>query len=420
MDEYDYDFAYVDYNIDTETYNYDKIKTKLYKTPHAEYTILNYDDKVICNDDTKHGMYRSIILSSPENKIVCFSPPKSIELDSFISQNPEINDSILVNEIIEGTMINLFYDKRLESWEIASKGAVGGNYWFYRNQYPNVDESDRKQLTFREMFLEAFRANTDNINDLPFLEFFPKDYCYNFVLQHPENHIVLNISSPIAYLVGVYHIREQNKVVMITPHVFEEWDCFLNIRGMLEFPSRPDEYNYEKLRETYCSYYSPYHCVGLMFTNLKTGERCNMENPAYASVRELRGNNPNLQYQYLCLRRIGKVMDFLNYFPQYKTVFYKFHTQYNEFINTLHQSYISYYVRKTGVTISKKYFPLVYKLHHEIYIPSLVSNSKIIMRRNVIADFVSINVTPSEVLFYLNYNRIEIAKASDMDRISEM
>jgi len=401
----DYKPIYLDYDIDLITYNSDKIKLKTYTFRNTEYKILNYDSQVVCDNDKTNGLYRSIICS-PENEILCFSPPKSITLDSFKEKCPNLNDNILINEIIEGTMINLFYDHRNQSWEISSKSAIGGNYWFFRNQY-SVDEIEKtkKQLTFREMFLDAFRANTDDINKLPFLEYFPKDYCYNFVLQHPENHIVLNINSPTVYLVSVYHLR-QNHIVYISPIVFEEWDCFLNIRGMLDFPRQFTEKNYTELHKKYCSINSRYDFVGCMLTNLATGERTSIENPTYMEVRELRGNNPNLQYQYLCLRHIGKVKDFLGYFPQYKTVFSKFYKQYNDFVTNIHQSYIQYYIQKNSEKISKKYFPHIYKLHHEFYLPLLKTDNKLIIRRAIVLKYVD-TLSPIELIYYLNYNKRE-------------
>lgn len=386
--------TYLEYNPDLVTYNSNHIKSKEYETKNAKYLILNTDAI-----EKEYALYNSIILCSETKKILCFSPYKSIEIGEFKNKYPEINDDILVNEIVEGTMLNLFYDPRIQSWEISSKGAIGGNYWFYRNQYSVGKFKDAKQLTFREMFLDALRepSGTD-INDLAFLEYLHKDYCYSFILQHPLNHIVKNIISPTLYLVSVYHILE-NRIVSIPPTVFEEWDCFLNVRGIIQFPNRFDEESYEELQEKYCSLNSINDMVGVMVYNLKTGDRSIIENEAYKVVRELRGNNPNIQYQYLVLRHSGKVDDFLHFFPKYKSLFYQFYKQYNEFITQIHQSYIRYYVRKSGERIPKKYFPLVYKIHHELF---LTATEKIIIRRAVVADFIK-QLDVKSLIFYLNY-----------------
>jgi hypothetical protein len=50
-------------------------------------------------------------------------------------------------------MINLFFDRERNMWEIATKNAVGGHYWYYRQHYGvNVGSN---QYTFRQMFMEA-------------------------------------------------------------------------------------------------------------------------------------------------------------------------------------------------------------------------------------------------------------------------
>ena len=101
----------------------------------------------------------------------------------------------------------------------------------------------------------------------------------------------------------------------------------------------------------------------------------------------------------MVLRHSGKVDEFLKIFPKYKPLFYEFYKQYNDFITQIHQSYIQYYVRKSGERISKKYFPLVYKIHHELF---LTATEKIIVRRAVVADFIK-KLDVKSLIFYLNY-----------------
>jgi hypothetical protein len=407
----------VEYTIDIHSYNTDKINTKSCISKDIQYSILKYDEKVVCDNDEKLGLYRSIVLAEPEKKIVSYSPPKSITMDLFQERNPVLTEDILVNEVIEGPLLTLFWDDRINAWELASKGAIGGNYWFYRTQYKGFSEQ-APQPTFRSMFLDVLRAGPDqDINDLPILQELPKGnpgerFCYNFVLQHQDNHIVLEIHFPVLYLVSVYVIGE-NKITAVPPETYQEWNVFYIMNGLVQFPwaDIEKESGYEGLKETYCSIHSPHTMVGLMFLNVKTGDRACLENPTYAEVRELRGNNPNLQYQYLCLRKIEKVDDFLKYFPQYKRIFYGFYKQYEEFITNTHQSYVKYYVKKTGEIISKKYFPLIYKIHHEVFIPSIATGEKLIMRRAEIKKYI-LNLSPTELIYYLNYNKDQLVEDS--------
>ena len=376
----------------------DKIIHKKAKLQDHEYWVINYDVNYTCDDDLVTGLYRSVIYDSTE-KLLAFSTPKSMVYETFKQKyitNTENSDPLFINEIVEGTMIQLFYDVNHGIWEIATKGAVGANYWYYRNQYM-LDQS-AKQPTFRQMFLESL-----SISDFTSVfETFNKSWSYTFVLQHPANHIVLNIQKPKLYLVSVYEIcRDTSEVRFVSPLEYEPIVTF-NEFSIL-FPTRFVNENVENLVKEHCSIHSSnLNVVGLMFTNLKTGERSALENPNYVQLRELRGNNPNLQYQYLCLKSMGKVDDFLKAFPQYKEIFWKFYMNYSDFVTNLHQSYLDYYIKKLGIKISKQYFPLIYKMHREVYLPSLSTEIKIIIKRGIVQEYVK-KIPPGELIYYLNY-----------------
>jgi hypothetical protein len=397
------------YNIDTVNYNQDKIKTKTYNKSNVIYTILNYDNNFICDNDVSNGYYRSLIVSSPENKLLAFSPQKSLKPDTFIEKYSTIDETIFMNEIIEGTMVNLFFDERVRKWEISTRGAVGGSYFYYRNQY-DMDSDKKKQNSFYQMFLEAIGAgDNQSLNELSLLQDMPKNYSYSFVLQHPDNHIVLPISKCSIYLVSVFELQEGNSVKYVSPLEYQYWDLFKNVNNVILFPKQYNYENYEQLKEENCSIQTEFTNLGVMVTNVETGERSAFKNPTYEEVKLLRGNNPNLQYQYLCLRKTGKIQDFLFYFPQYKKIFFRFYQEYENFVNNVHFSYLTYYVQKQSVQISKKYSPHIYKIHHELYLPSLQTEEPIIIKRRVVKEYFD-NLEPREMIYHLNYDRRQYAK----------
>jgi hypothetical protein len=409
----DSDIQYVYYDIDIIDYSKTKIKTKSYSKNDVTYEILNYDKNILCEDDAEYGLYRSIIVALPEKQILCFSPPKSVIMDNFIVNACGDRDNIYVNETIEGTMINLFYDYRIHKWEISTKSAIGGNYFYYRNQYELDDDKTKKQTSFYRMFLDALRlGENQELNDFTYLENLPKNYSYSFVLQHPDNHIVLSVNAPTLHLVGVYEITNKNHIVSVSPNIYEEWDIFKNIQGVIDFPKRFTFTSYNEMEDTYCSIQQSFNYVGLTFLNLKTGERTTMANPTYEEMKVLRGNNPNLQYQYLCLRRINKVKDFLYYFPQYRSVFFKFYEDFNNFVSNVHLSYLTYYVQKQEVQISKKYFPHIYRIHHNVFLPSLQTEEPLIIRRKVVKEYFD-EMEPRELIYHLNYDKREYGKQKE-------
>lgn len=394
-----------EYYIDTENYSQTVIKTKTYSKNGIDYKILNYDKNILCNDDMNSKLYRSIIVSSPDNKILTFSPSKSTDIDIFKAKYSELNDNIFVNEMIEGTMINLFYDNRTNQWDIATRGAVGGSYFYYRNQYEEDPDKTKKQPSFYQMFLDGLRCvEGQKLNELSLLEYLPKTYSYSFVLQHPDNHIVLKITEPKVYLVAVYELKNNNTVKYIKPTEYESWRIFQYINGVIHFPISYTFKTYDDITNEFTSIQTDYNKLGVMLTNMENGERSAIKNPTYDSIKTLRGNNPNLQYQYLCLRRMGKVKDFLYYFPQYKHVFFNFRQEYNDFISNVHTSYVTYYVQKQNVKISKKYFTHIYKIHHELYLPSLQTDEPLIIRIRVIKDYFE-KMEPRELIYHLHYDR---------------
>ena len=401
----DAEYIYVNYMVDANIENeYLKIKEYSPKPVVEGENTVSY--KIITNIDTTDTpteltKYRSIVFTSPENTLVSFSPPAGIPIEEFRGKYPEITDDIYVNECIEGTMLSLFYDSRIKKWELASKGAVGAHYWYYRTQYPlGVDAEipeTNTQSTFRQMFLDAFRAGEgEDLNSLAFLEYFPKEYSYTFVLRHPDNHIVQYVENPVVYLVAIYHICD-NRAIYIPPIIYEEWDCFFNLRGLLEFPLAFDHTNYD---DYMTQHESPYF-MGYMLTNIRTGERCHIENASYGYLRELRSNHPNLQYQYYCLRASARIHEFLHYFPQYLGLFTQFYLQYQKLVSKIHGLYLANYIQRTGEKCPVKYFPLVYKLHHEVFIPSMAAGEKLVMRKPVVDEFLS-RLSPGALLHYLS------------------
>ena len=404
------------YSLNESNESNPNIKEKIYETPQQSYVVLNSNEEWNSDSELKTDSlenYHSVILEYPSRRLLSFAPPKNQEYTdindylSFYKKNTDIESDFYTNEFVEGTFIHLFYDPRISSWEIATKRAVGGNYSYFH--IPG-----KESITYKQMVIEAFRENDMSLNDLPFLDYLPKNHCYSFVLQHPANHIVIPIHTPKMYLVSVYKIdMDKNTATFISPLEYQLWSAFDNLReGILYFPKMIDSSSssfndYITLIQNDVSIHTPYTQMGLMMTNLNTGKRCSIINPNYEEMCKIRGNYTNIQYQYLCLRRINKVLHFLKYFPQYKSLFYEYREQYENLLTNIHTSYISYYIQKNGTFISKKYFSIIYDIHHSIFLPSVKTSlqsgitEKIIIKRSVIKDYLN-QLDPGKILHIIN------------------
>ena len=146
--------------------------------------------------------------------------------------------------------------------------------------------------------------------------------------------------------------------------------------------------------------------MGIMITNLSTAEHCVIMNPTYEEYKRVRGNCPDNQYLYLNLRKMGIVTEYLRFFPQYQKLFFKFRDEYESLVTNIHQSYLSYYILKKDVTISKKYAQHICALHYNIYLPSLASE-KIIITKKVVREYVNA-LEPGQILHIMNHSRLEI------------
>jgi hypothetical protein len=402
---------------DVDNSNILKLNKIVCKTANNQaFKLVKYDKNVLNYDLIKtYGLIRSIVLNS-DNNVVAFSPPKSIPSDEFIRNYP--NDymncgdklnycDIIAEEFVEGTMINVFWDPTIGltgSWEISTRNTIGAESSFYKS-------SDTK--TFRDMFFEAAKYNNllfDYLNPL---------YSYSFVLQHPENRIVVPFNQPKLYLVAIYEIDNSDKNNIKVYSINLESVKPLYLYGAnISFPKRYNYgfENYSDLIDKYASMNTPYHVVGVVFRNVKTGERTKIRNPVYEQVRKLRGNQPKLQYQYLCLRKEGKVRDFLNFYSENKKEFSAFRDQVHLFTQTLYTNYISCYIKKEKplIQFSEQYRTHMFTIHKK-YMDEL-REKKQFVTNTVVINYVN-QLHPSLLMYCLNF---QMRKRNIDTEISDM
>ena len=257
------------------------------------YAVIHYKKGKTNFDAAPHAVWlRSVVWNKVLNRPVCISPRKALR------GIPSAGVNLTLETFVDGTMINVFWNEKIGltgGWEIATRNTVGANSSFYKSS---------KTKTFREMFLEAAKENNLVLERLN-----PK-YCYSFVLQHPDNRIVVPFHKSQLYLVAMYHIDNSDKNNIIINSINNTTIRNLDWQNStIKFPDIYSFENYSELIEKYASMNTPYNILGVVLYNSVTGERCKIRNPVYEQVRNLRGNQPKLQYQYLSLRKEGKVKE---------------------------------------------------------------------------------------------------------------
>ena len=400
------------FNIKKYTFNNNEYKIIKYTKDKLKSIDLNTDyEKFV-----EVAKFRSLILRN--NKVVCFSPEKSIDYSFFV--NKYTTENSWIEDFIDGTMINVFYDTIKEVWEIATRSSVGGNIVFFNDvkNYKYFDSNnyfkDYYNLTFRSMFFEACNTNNFDINCLD------KKYVYSFVLQHPFNRIVTPIVNAVIYLVKVYEIIHPINNVLSADNLnhvlINEMDIqslvntppYIFLNSNIKFANKYPVANFEELKDYYTSGNAVYHCVGC-FLYSKDGMRSKIRNSKYEEVRKLRGNHPKLQFNYLTLKQENKVEEFLQYYPEHTIIFNKFKLALYYYTNNLFMNYISCFIRKEKPL---KEYEFEYKTHmyklHDKFKTELKPNSKTIDKKYVI-DYVNA-LHPAQQMFLINYKNAYLDK----------
>jgi hypothetical protein len=342
------------------------MKEKKYTSPNGvSYTILT--------SMTSCSPYQSIILSE-ENHILSFLSKPYHCISTFLKETQWKH--ILIQEFIEGIPIQLFYDKRIQSWEIATKNAIGGQYT------PNK----KTKTTVYKMFIDAL--GVDSLCHTPLLSELSTQHSYVFVLQHPAYQ---EVEYPALYLVSVYSLLQY-----IPSTEYELWDVWKNNKVL--FPKTVSVNCYVELAKKYSYYMIHDFKKGFVLTE-NSGKKIVIQDKEYQERKK--NTDSKIQYQYLCLYRIGKIKEFIQLFPEYKSVFYYWKMRYLDFVKKIHFCYYNVFVKKM-VSLDKirdKYYIHIWKLHHQIYIPNIKTAKKITIRE--VKKYID-SYEPHLQLYYMN------------------
>ena len=349
--------------------------------------LLKYNKKALNVTNKKTlGLFRSVILHN--DKIISFSPPKSIDNKTFLEDISDNKTTYQIEEFIEGTMINMFYNTLTQEWDIASRSSVGARCSFYQD----------KKITFRTMFLVAMNRLKYNFED------FNKNLCYSWILQHPDNRIVVPFPQPNIILCKVYKCQD-----LLVNEISSRWNEHCTVASVSY--ERPRSLNkvidcegldFNEIRDKFYTQNLDYKIMGAVFRNPHTGERTKIRNPTYEHVRKLKGNSPKLQYQYYNLRQMGAVGDFLKYYPEHNGTFDQLRNQVHNFTFNLHSNYIRCYIKKEKPLLE---FPFEYRTHmynlHQLYLSELRPDG-VAVRKNVVIDYIN-NIPCSHLMRSINY-----------------
>jgi hypothetical protein len=352
---------------------------------YPELYIVKYDKQNCDMSDQDVQKCRGLILSKIDNSVVCPVPPKSISSDDFASNFNSSPNTWTIQDFIDGTMINLFRFNG-ETY-LSTRSCLNAKCKWFSNQ------------TFADLFTQCLGSSPKKLDSLDM------DYCYSFVIQHPDNTIVKKYLVPDLVLTCVSRIND-NTVEFLNVHEFVE-------KHNLDFRV-PTEFNFKRIEDIY-SYVNSLSETDQGVVLLKNNEngdhiRTKIRNPKYSSVRKLRGNTNNKMYLFFELRQQGNgaMENYLKYFEDDRVLFDGFREKLYTFTQRLFQNYLDCFVNKNekGDTIKNhknidfELKPLVAELHANYY------NTRQKTTKNTVIQYLH-NMEIPRILFVLNYkNRV--------------
>lgn len=335
---------------------------------HKGYLIVKYrygslDEKLDPDEFLWLRYCRGAIIDSESHRLVAIPPPKALPYETY-ETSQEDTEAPEYQSLIDGTMVNVWFNTKENQWTISTRGEIGGNNRWSKG-------------SFKAMFEECLSSDVYETLD--------RQCSYSFVMRHRDNRNVSPIYQNEAYLVEVYRISE--KIVRIPNSEFPD---------ILKVDSSGDKEAFMRYHGNPKTPPLPYHCKGY---TMKVGEkRYKRLNPLFERVQAMRGETNNPCLNYLILRKQGYLKEYLKYFPEHVHLFNEYRDKLHTLSNDLYTHYKNTHIYKTSEKKDIPYHlkPFIYEVH------GLYLRNKTPTKWADIKDYIH-SLEPKRLMFAINY-----------------
>ncbi len=295
--------------------------------------------------------FRSVVWDTLENRPVSVTAFKSRTGEALpVPENTDGDAAVPTTHSIEyfqdGVMIGMFWDKYNKMWRIHTRSTLDAQCRYFS-----------QTKTFNVMFSEAIgdhRAAVESALNV--------NTSYTWVLQHPENRIVVPVKVPRAYCVEAVTINSNGGVSLSAVPAA----AFPAPKVTITAPT----WNKLRLMVTDWNRRFGHTIQGLV---VKDGfERYKLRTPQYNTVRQRRGNSARRDYLWLTEWRSGTLPAYLALYPEERMFANTTVARWKTATNDVYHWYVSVFKARDTPKhqIPPKYRPLVYGLHN-LYMTTL-------------------------------------------------
>jgi hypothetical protein len=243
-----------------------------------------YYEKLRSNLAMPHVRYfRSVIWDTKVNRPVAWGPPKFRSFNEAIDAAVDVcAPTTFVQDFVDGTMINVFFYGG--EWRVATRTMIGATGSFYGKR------------SFADLFWETFAA-MGLTEDL----LLPGER-YTFVLQHPEERIV------VAPPYGISRLYLVDYTFLVLPDLLEKIlpAKHTGLRTLEDVKERVVSFG-KRLTTSW---------QGLVIHTPETGATYKLRSAEYDEARLLRGNQANRGYIWLQRWSEGHLPQYLRQYPE--------------------------------------------------------------------------------------------------------
>lgn len=282
-------------------------------------------------DEDLHLYTNGIILDiNSKPKVICSSVCRGKTYETF-KKSVKFKD-IIVEENIEGTLINLYYYNK--KWNVSTRFCLDAENSIYKSN-----------KSFRRHFDELININSLKLDT---------NFTYSFILQTINNRLV----SPI-FENKLYHLETTSNITgeRIYIDLGIEHPKILHLNNFNNmFSSYPDI-------EVYINNLS-WQNKGCIIYSKNREIHTEIINPKYKYVHNKIENQSNKKY--ICLRSLYYNNDFeemIHYFPEYRPIYLEVIDDFMHLVNNLYFLYLHTKCFKKNITIPFVFQKIIRKIH---------------------------------------------------------
>lgn len=322
------------------------------------------------------SFFRSIIVNTETNNVVCVAPPKAQ------ADLPPLNVEIQqVEDFVDGCMIQVFLQADGEM-RLATRTQIGAKNTFYsKKSFADLFEEGLNATPIRS--LDALKSIlSERLTSLGASAVFA-----SFVIQHPEHRIVMKYRTPDVNLVHFGWSTHDGSVTL--EENADAWAPPLRRLQISRYPINEDSTikSFTAVEEIHAlvrraAVVGGFCWQGLVFKD-GSGKRWKVRSKSYLYLRALRGGEALPVERFLRLRKDGKVVEYLKHYGEEREAFWGFETALRAKTNDVLKAYedVNKTHSKTFAELDAAYKPGVFMLHN-YYLTSLRPEKKGSIRLN--------------------------------------